>query len=126
MEPKIPTFPTAKVGNTIELSNKLGWLQYWAGYSLNYDDARQLQELISKKNNLNLLLPVDQFPPVGKELIFGLGGNVAEWAIDKQGHGQPLGKNAWMPEDQKTKETPPLNYIGLRVVKEIRVKKEPS
>lgn len=50
-----------------------------------------------------------------------------QWYLGRlQGHGQPLGKNAWMPEDQKTKETPPLNYIGLRVVKEIRVKKEPS
>ena len=100
----------AKTGNTLD---------YWAGYTLNYDDAQQLQQFLKKKGQLTLLLPVDYFAPSGPELIFGLGGNVAEWAVNEQGQGQIVGRCAWTPEDQKTKYTPPLTYVGLRVLKEI-------
>ena len=100
----------AKTGNTLD---------YWAGYTLNYDDAQQLQKFLKKKGQLTLLLPVDYFAPSGPELIFGLGGNVAEWAVNEQGQGQIVGRCAWTPEDQKTKYTPPLTYVGLRVLKEI-------
>lgn len=98
-------------------------LDYWAGYSLNFDDALQLQKLIEETKSLEIILPVDRFSPTGEELIFGLGGNVAEWAVDETGQGQPVGRCAWAANDDKSKNTPPALFIGLRVVREIHEKK---
>jgi len=93
-------------------------LDYWAGYSLNPDDAQLLLEEVKKLDGFApLLLPVDRFQAAGEEMIFGLGGNVAEWAVDEKGQGKITGRCALTPRDPYgTYPSPPLEYVGFRVV----------
>lgn len=92
-------------------------LDFWAGYSLNPDDAKLfLNKIKALKGFTPLLLPVDRFLAEGEEMICGLGGNVAEWAVDDKGSGQIIGRNAITAADPYEKYTPPLEYVGLRVV----------
>ena len=92
-------------------------LDYWAGYTLNPDDARLLWKKIEElKGSSPLLLPVDRFLAPGEEMIYGLGGNVAEWAVDEQGEGKIIGRCALSPVDESGKYMPPPEYRGLRVV----------
>jgi formylglycine-generating enzyme required for sulfatase activity len=66
-----------------------------------------------------LLKEVGSFKGRGEdELVFDLGGNVAEWVMDKDGKGKPLGGSADRPADQKAREVAPAPaYVGFRVVK---------
>ncbi len=64
-------------------------LDYWAGYKPNPDDAARLE---AKTKDLTrpapLLKEVGSFRGVGEEeLVFDLGGNVAEWCVTKDGKG---------------------------------------
>jgi dipeptidyl aminopeptidase/acylaminoacyl peptidase len=95
-------------------------LDWWAGYTLNPDDARLLlDKLKTLKGAASLLVPVDKFDPAGDEMIFGLGGNAAEWAVDDKGNGQAVGACAVALKDPQAKKTPPpAAYTGLRVIKE--------
>ncbi|MBC7360883.1 MAG: prolyl oligopeptidase family serine peptidase [Candidatus Aminicenantes bacterium] len=95
-------------------------LDYWAGYPVNFDDAKLLMEAISRlKGRAPLLLPVDRFSPASDSLIFGLGGNVAEWAVDSNGQGKVLGLSALHRAKAKEAYAPPTSeYIGLRVFKQ--------
>jgi dipeptidyl aminopeptidase/acylaminoacyl peptidase len=94
-------------------------LDYWAGYNMNPDDAERLSSKIKELGGeAPLLKEVGSFKGRGDErLVFDLGGNVAEWAIDKGGSGKPLGGSADRPADPKTHQSAPAPaYIGLRVV----------
>jgi len=93
-------------------------LDYWAGYNLNPDDAqRLLQKVAALGGDAPLLLPVDARPAAGDEMIFGLSGNVSEWAVDDKGHERPVGLSAITPRDPRLKKnSPPKEYIGFRVV----------
>ena len=99
-------------------------LDYWAGYSLNYDDeiTALLQEKIGRaQRQCRLLLkPVGSFAGAGKEseeLIFDLGGNVAEWVIASDGKGKAVGGSADQPTDARAAHEAAPAYIGLRVVR---------
>ncbi|MBA7496300.1 hypothetical protein ES702_06899 [subsurface metagenome] len=94
-------------------------LDYWAGYSLNPDDAKLLlQKVKALKASASLLLPVDSRPASGEEMIYGLGGNVAEWAVDEKGKGKIIGRSAITPIDPSSNyDQPSLDYVGLRVFK---------
>ena len=67
-----------------------------------------------------LLKEVGSFRGVGKEdLVFDLGGNVAEWVAGKDGKGILRGGSADMPADGKSRENgASLGYRGFRVVLE--------
>ena len=111
-----PLYETAKVGENT--------LDYWAGYKVNPDDAAKLQlklrQLAEKLGGESpLLKPVGSFKGLGEEeLLFDLGGNVAEWVIGNDGKGLVLGGSADQPQDEKrTQRTPGTGYIGFRVVK---------
>ncbi len=95
-------------------------LDYWAGYSVNPDDAVRLREKISLLGGAApLLKEVGSFPGRGEaELVFDLGGNVAEWAVSNDGKGVALGGSADQPADPKmaARNSSPA-YIGFRVVK---------
>ncbi len=99
-------------------------LDYWAGYKVNPDDAAKLQlklrQLAEKlPGAAPLLKAVGSFKGLGEdELIFDLGGNVAEWALGKDGKGVAIGGSADQPQDEKrTQRMPSPSYIGIRVVK---------
>jgi dipeptidyl aminopeptidase/acylaminoacyl peptidase len=96
-------------------------LDYWAGYSLNPDDVARLQTKLSDLSGIApLLKPVGSFPGQGKadeELIFDLGGNVAEWVLTPDGKGKALGGSADQPADARASHEAGNAYIGLRVVR---------
>jgi dipeptidyl aminopeptidase/acylaminoacyl peptidase len=96
-------------------------LDYWAGYSLNPEDARKLEEDIKKlPGDAALLRVVGSFAPdgeQGEEPVFDLGGNVAEWMIAANGSGKTVGGSADRPADSKAAyQAADPAYIGFRVV----------
>jgi len=97
-------------------------LDYWAGYAINPEDARLLEDKIKQlPGNAPLLKEAGSFPGQGEdgeELIFDLGGNVAEWVIAADGTGKTLGGSADRPSDSKSRYRPAdLAYTGFRVVR---------
>jgi len=101
-----------------KMANKGNTLDYWAGYNLNPDDAELiLKKVKSLEGSAPLLMPVDRFEVSDDELVYGLGGNVSEWAVTKEGKGKIVGKSAITPKDPNKTYTPPLEYVGLRVIK---------
>jgi len=95
-------------------------LDYWAGYTPNPDDAARLAKKVEElPGTAPLLREVGQFRGHGKEeLVFDLGGNVAEWVIGADGSGELLGGSADRAADPKA---PPQHaaeaYRGFRVVR---------
>jgi dipeptidyl aminopeptidase/acylaminoacyl peptidase len=101
-------------------------LDYWAGYSVNPEDAMRLQAKLKELGDgAPLLKEVGSFNPIGKEeKIFDLGGNVAEWMITKDGLGVVNHRCAELPADLKSKKGLPSSlYIGFRIIKSIAVLK---
>ncbi|HHM23868.1 MAG TPA: formylglycine-generating enzyme family protein, partial [Bacteroidetes bacterium] len=94
-------------------------LDYWAGYDVNPDDARMLAPKIHElEQKGSLLWPVGSFRPVGKNRVYDLGGNVAEWCTAGDS-GKVLGGSAVTPKDPAAKyQAPPLRYVGFRVILE--------
>jgi Sulfatase-modifying factor enzyme 1/Prolyl oligopeptidase family len=96
-------------------------LDYWAGYALNPDDAQRLEAKIKElPGNAPLLREVGNFAAAGdegEELVFDLGGNVAEWVISAEGSGKTLGGSADRPADAKAPyHAADPAYTGFRVV----------
>ncbi len=97
-------------------------LDYWAGYALNPDDARRLEGKIGELGaGAPLLKEAGSFAGAGKDdeaLLFDLGGNVAEWAVAKDGSGKAVGGSAERPADAKARPAQPsTEYTGFRVVR---------
>jgi dipeptidyl aminopeptidase/acylaminoacyl peptidase len=96
-------------------------LDYWAGYSLNPDDAQKLEEKIKElPGDAPLLREAGSFAAEGEEgeeLVFDLGGNVAEWVVAADGTGKAEGGSADRPSDHKAGYRPAdAAYTGFRVV----------
>jgi dipeptidyl aminopeptidase/acylaminoacyl peptidase len=96
-------------------------LDYWAGYTLNPDDADLLLTKVAELGDGPVLLrPVGEFKPAGEEALFDIGGNAAEWCWDEES-GKPVvrGGCAALPTDERAGDkTPPEKYIGFRVIKD--------
>ncbi|MEW6736451.1 MAG: prolyl oligopeptidase family serine peptidase, partial [Acidobacteriota bacterium] len=95
-------------------------LDYWAGYRVNPDDAERLSSKIKELGDQAALLKeVGSFKGVGEdESIFDLGGNVAEWAVRKDGTGVLIGGSADKPADLKLRvRLAAASYIGFRVLR---------
>lgn len=96
-------------------------LDYWAGYAPNPDDTIRLrQEIKQLPGSAPLLKPVGSFAGEGQEkedLLFDLGGNVAEWVLTTNGTGKAMGGSADCPSDPRSLCSPAPEYIGLRVVR---------
>jgi dipeptidyl aminopeptidase/acylaminoacyl peptidase/formylglycine-generating enzyme required for sulfatase activity len=97
-------------------------LDYWAGYPLNPEDAERLDEKTKLlPGNAPLLREVGTFNGQGddgEELIFDLGGNVAEWVIAADGSGKTLGGSADRAADSKARyRAADAEYTGFRVVR---------
>jgi dipeptidyl aminopeptidase/acylaminoacyl peptidase len=97
-------------------------LDYWAGYTLNPDDALKLAKKVAElPGSAQLLKPVGSFAGQGKEgeeLVFDLGGNVAEWVLTPDGKGKSIGGSADQAADARASHEPGSAYIGLRVVRD--------
>jgi dipeptidyl aminopeptidase/acylaminoacyl peptidase len=97
-------------------------LDFWAGYPVNPDDAARLRPKIQELGSpAPLLKEVGIFQGAGnRDLVFDLGGNVAEWAIAKDGKGRPAGGSADTPADAHAgRRQPAAEYIGFRVVTDL-------
>jgi len=96
-------------------------LDFWAGYSPNPDDTKRLREKVKElPGSTPLLKPVGSFPAQGQEnedLLFDLGGNVAEWVLTDDGTGKVMGGSADCPADPRSNCTPAPEYVGFRVVR---------
>ena len=97
-------------------------LDYWAGYALNPDDSARFQQKVKELPGATpLLKEVGSFKGVGgDDLVFDLGGNVAEWVIPQSGTGtaKAMGGSADQPADAKAAATvPDPANIGFRVVR---------
>jgi len=98
-------------------------LDQWAGYALNPDDARRLEPKIKEFGGpAALLKEVGSFKGRGsedEELVYDLGGNVAEWAVAGDGSGKALGGSADRPAHPKAgSKSPAPECVGFRLVKE--------
>ncbi len=94
-------------------------LDHWSGYAPNPEDAAKLRASVVCAGTGVLLKPVGTFAGVGKEPVFDLGGNVAEWTIAKDGKPVRSGRSANQPRE--TRDGRPhadAEYTGFRVVKE--------
>jgi hypothetical protein len=97
-------------------------LDYWAGYVVNPDDAARLAAKIKELGaGAPLLKEAGSFAGAGRDdepRVFDLGGNVAEWAVSKDGRGLLVGGSADRPSDPRASrgEAEPA-YRGFRVVR---------
>jgi dipeptidyl aminopeptidase/acylaminoacyl peptidase/formylglycine-generating enzyme required for sulfatase activity len=116
-----------RVPNENELTGKYdqtegeNTLDYWAGYAPNPDDTQRLREKLKElPGPAPLLKPAGSFAGQGQEneeLLFDLGGNVAEWVLTSDGKGKPVGGSADCPADTRSTCTPGVDYVGFRVVR---------
>lgn len=115
----LPTQAEAK--SLYKPSTKDNTLDYWAGYSVNPDDAVQLDGMLGSLAPGALLRPVGSFAGVGapgEPLVYDLGGNVAEWVTKADGAGVTEGGSADRPADPKARFRPASSaYTGFRVVR---------
>jgi dipeptidyl aminopeptidase/acylaminoacyl peptidase len=94
-------------------------LDYWAGHSVNPDDALRLREKLRElPGKAPLAREVGSFRGDGDaQQVFDLGGNVAEWTTDKNGKGVLMGGSADQPADSKQRSGQAApEYRGFRVV----------
>ena len=111
----------SEVASLYEKKDNENTLDYWAGYALNPEDAALLAKKASElSGNAALLKQVGSFAGQGKEeeeLIFDLGGNVAEWVLLPDGKGEAIGGSADQPADSRSTHAPNVAYTGFRVVR---------
>jgi dipeptidyl aminopeptidase/acylaminoacyl peptidase len=111
----------SEVASLYEKKDGENTLDYWAGYAVNPEDAARLQKKLSELRGIApLLKPVGSFPGQGKrdeELIFDLGGNVAEWVLTPDGKGKVIGGSADQPADSRASHEAAGEYVGFRVVR---------
>jgi dipeptidyl aminopeptidase/acylaminoacyl peptidase len=115
-----------RLGTEDELSGLLtrskseNTLDLWAGYAVNVDDAARLDSLVAGAGPGALLKPVGSYAGAGEEPVYDLGGNVAEWVVAKDGQGKLLGGSADRPADAKAAVTTRPDYMGFRVVRQVK------
>ncbi len=105
-----------ELGAMLTRSKSENTLDNWAGYTVNVDDALKLDSLIAGMGPGALLKPVGSFMGSGEDPVYDLGGNVAEWVVDKDGKGKLMGGSADRPADAKAPVTTRTDYAGFRVV----------
>src|SRR5262249_2969343 len=93
-------------------------LDHWAGYKVNPDDARRLQDQLKElEGRAPLLREVGQFKGEGADRTLDGGGNAAEGVQAGKGMGKAMGGCAATPADDRAGMTSPPEYVGFRVIK---------
>ena len=111
--------PNTKEGNILYKKRSGNTFDYWAGYTLNPDDYKNLQKEIEEyKDKPVLLKPVGSFSPAEDNQVFDLGGNASEWVVQKDNTGKTMGGAADLPSDTKTDLPSKSIYTGFRIIKE--------
>jgi dipeptidyl aminopeptidase/acylaminoacyl peptidase len=94
-------------------------LDTWAGYTVNPEDAARLQaKLRELPGTAPLLKEVGSFKGQGKDPIFDLGGNVAEWVLMREGAGKTKGGSADRPAEERRVQAG-AEYVGFRVLRKM-------
>ncbi|GAB4234403.1 MAG: prolyl oligopeptidase family serine peptidase [Acidobacteriota bacterium] len=96
-------------------------LDHWAGYAPNPEDTARLHEALAGLDATALLRPVGLSDVAGEEgsEVYDLGGNVAEWTLDAEGHPVLRGGSADLPARPKDdRRQAGEAFRGLRVVLE--------
>jgi dipeptidyl aminopeptidase/acylaminoacyl peptidase len=110
-----------EVSSLVSKKESENTLDYWAGYTPNPDDTSRLREKLKElPGTAPLLKPVGSFAGHGQdneELLFDLGGNVAEWVLASDGKAKATGGSADCPSDPRSTCTPAPEYTGFRVVR---------
>ena len=111
-----------EVASLYQGSAKENTLDYWAGYAPNPDDTRRLKAKVEELGGgAPLLKQAGSFPGAGEDgepLLFDLNGNVAEWAVNKEGSGKKMGGSADQPSDPRAQSgSAAMEYTGFRVVR---------
>jgi formylglycine-generating enzyme required for sulfatase activity len=111
-----------EVASLYQGSAKENTLDYWAGYAPNPDDTRRLKAKVEELGGgAPLLKQAGSFPGAGEDgepLLFDLNGNVAEWAVNKEGGGTTIGGSADQPSDPRAQSgSAAMEYTGFRVVR---------
>ncbi len=93
-------------------------------YGMEQPAGKNIHRMIEEKlrelgGRAPLLKEVGSFKGSGAdEMVFDLGGNVAEWVVAKDGSGRAMGGSADTPADAKLRARKPApEYTGFRVVK---------
>ena len=108
-----------ELGSKLKASANGNTLDYWAGYTLNPDDAAALEDQLAKLDPGELLKPVGSLAGTGDDPVYDLDGNVAEWVVADDGTGKAMGGSADRPVDDKADVEPAPAYIGFRVVEDL-------
>jgi dipeptidyl aminopeptidase/acylaminoacyl peptidase len=112
--------PTAEEAETLYDRGGSGenTLDHWAGYAVNPEDCAPLRDKVKAlPGPAPLLRSVGSFRAAGKEGVFDLGGNVAEWVSGPGGKGVLRGGSADTPADPRGRTIEPgPEYRGFRVV----------
>ena len=109
-----------ELGKLLKASAKGNTLDRWAGYTVNADDVTALAHTVRQLGPDTLLRPVGSFPGLGEDAAYDLGGNVAEWSLQEDGSAKAIGGSADCPADPKSTVKPGAEFVGFRVVRELR------
>jgi dipeptidyl aminopeptidase/acylaminoacyl peptidase len=111
---EVKVFYSSRSGNVFD---------YWAGYTLNPDDYKNLLKTLEKYGNKPVLIKAAGcFSAMGEDPVFDLEGNAAEWVTMEDGKGKACGGSADRPKDKRSDISPRSEYTGFRVVLEDTVK----
>lgn len=129
---RLPTEAEAKAlaGAGSEAAGGGNTLDRWLGAAPNPDDRTAVAAALAAAvaagtaplaRPAPLLLPVGSFPGAGRDPVFDLDGNAAEWAVGEDGQGVAAGPSADRAEDPRGEPVagatkPDPAYVGLRVV----------
>jgi formylglycine-generating enzyme required for sulfatase activity len=94
-------------------------LDYWAGYSVNPEDEKLLQEELAKLGPDALLMAGGSMGPSIETSLFDIKGNAAEWCTLEDGSARACGGCATLADDTSGKgKTPPAEFASFRIVRQ--------
>jgi formylglycine-generating enzyme required for sulfatase activity len=114
---RLPTAAEAEIISASLDESRGNTLAYWAGYAPNPEDQSQIKLALTDTGiPAPLLKNVGSFAGQGKNPVFDLDGNVAEWVSEETG-GRAYGPSADRATDSRNSvTTASAPYRGLRIL----------